>query len=362
MEDAEVAPIGMERLAVRLGKRWESIDRARERTASLIRELGETLQSKRLIPTDTSFVVFGSLARGEYTQGSDVDWTLLVDGQADPAHLTVSHEIARELKAKRLNAPGPAAVFGSVTFSHELIHHIGGQADSNRNTTQRILLLLESVPIGPADAYERVIRSIFSRYLDNDISFLTRSRSGEHYKVPRFLLNDIVRYWRTMCVDYATKFRERQGAEWALRNAKLRMPRKLIFASGLLTCFSCYLRPPPTISDLFQSANQFEPMVKHLRSFVGRPPTDILADAFHDYADEPAIAQYADSYADFLGILNDGTKREQLEHLRAEHARTDELFGQVRVLSDNFQHALMSLFFDSKEPKLRELTRKYGLF
>jgi predicted nucleotidyltransferase len=25
-------------------------------------------------------VVFGSLARGEFTAGSDIDWTLLVDG------------------------------------------------------------------------------------------------------------------------------------------------------------------------------------------------------------------------------------------------------------------------------------------
>jgi hypothetical protein len=327
-----------------------------------MRDLEDTLQSKRLIPSDASFVVFGSLARGEYSQGSDVDWTLLVDGQADPAHLSVAHEIARELKAKKLNPPGPAAVFGRVTFSHELIHNIGGQSDSNANTTQRILLLLESNTVGPAEAYERVIRAVLSRYLDNDISFLTRSRSGEHYKVPRFLLNDIVRYWRTMCVDYATKFRERQGAEWALRNAKLRMSRKLIFASGLMICFSCYLKPPPTISDLFQSIHQFEPLVRHLRSFIGRQPMDIVADAFVDYGDEQGMARYADSYAGFLDILNDGTQRDRLEHLQAEHARSDELFGQVRALGDSFQSALMSLFFDSTELKLKELTRKYGLF
>ena len=139
------------------------------------------------------------MARGEYTQGSDIDWTLLVDGQADPGHFTAAQAIAQELKAKKLNEPGINAVFGSVTFSHELIHHIGGHADSNRNTTQRILLLLESRAIGPADAYERVLRAVLARYLDNDISFLTRSRSGEQYKVPRFLLNDIVRYWRTVC-------------------------------------------------------------------------------------------------------------------------------------------------------------------
>jgi len=210
--------IGLEGLCAKLDRRWKPLDRAREQTALLKKILAESLE--RLVPGDTSFITFGSIARQEYTLGSDVDWTLLVDGLADPGHATIAHAIDKELHALNLHGPGPTATFGSITFSHELIHHIGGQSDSNQNTTQRILLLLESAPIGRPEAYERVISAILSRYLDNDISFLTQSSSGQHYKVLRFLLNDIVRYWRTMCVDYATKFRERQGAEWALRNTK----------------------------------------------------------------------------------------------------------------------------------------------
>src|SRR6266700_860144 len=119
---------------------------------------------------------------------------------------------------------------------------IGGQNDTNRNTTQRILLLLESQPIGTrTEAHERVLRAVINRYLEEDTHPLTQNSKA--YRVPRFLLNDIVRFWRTMAVDFASKQRDRAGKGWGLRNAKLRMSRKLIFASGLLVCFSANLDP-----------------------------------------------------------------------------------------------------------------------
>jgi hypothetical protein len=40
---------------------------------------------------DTSLVVFGSLARGEWTSGSDLDWTYLIDGGANSDHLLIAH-------------------------------------------------------------------------------------------------------------------------------------------------------------------------------------------------------------------------------------------------------------------------------
>jgi predicted nucleotidyltransferase len=355
------AQSGLEGLCGRLNRRWKSLDRSREHTASLRKILADSLE--RLVPDDTSFVTYGSIARQEFSLGSDADWTLLVDGQADPGHLTVAQAIAKELQAKRIDPPGPTATFGSVTFSHELVHNIGGQFDTNKNTTQRILLILESVVMGRPEAYRRVVRAVLSRYLDNDISFLTQSRSGQHYKVPRFLLNDIVRYWRTMCVDYATKFRERQGAEWALRNAKLRMSRKLIFASGLMICFSCFLQPPPALAtELFETPQGFEPLIIHLQSFVGRPPTDIMADAFSNYTDDATAIRFFDAYDRFIEIVSDGTKREHLERLAAEHAQRDEVFKEIRRVADEFQFALNELFFNSKDGRLRELTTKYGMF
>jgi hypothetical protein len=163
-----------------------------------------------------------------------------------------------------------------------VIHQIGGQYGTNKNTTQRSLLLLESCPIGRrTEAYERVLRGVINRYLEEDVHPLTRD--SKTYRVPRFLLNDIVRFWRTMAVDFASKQRDRAGEGWGLRNAKLRMSRKLIFASGMLVCFS-----PKLDSELNDQISTDKDAIKlklvnHLRDRLRLTPVQILAKSIEQY-------------------------------------------------------------------------------
>lgn len=144
---------------------------------------------------DVDLVVFGSLSRNECTPGSDVDWTLLLDGQANPGHLNVANSIRNKILEK-LKQPGTSGTFGNTTISHDIIHYIGGERDTNQNITRRILLLLESERINfekneilGGYAYDRVINGILSQYFDHD-SGLRRIIKPS---IPRFLLNDIIR-------------------------------------------------------------------------------------------------------------------------------------------------------------------------
>jgi len=350
----------IDELCLKVDRRWKAIDAAKKDADTGIQRIANILADHRLVSSDTSFVVFGSLARGEWTVNSDVDWTLLVDGEANPDHLKVSQQIKSRFIQAKLNEPGSTETFGKLAFSHELIHQIGGEGDSNKNTTRRILLLLESRAIGNPDAYDRVVKNVLNRYLDNDISFL--SRSGQHYKVPRFLLNDIVRYWRTMCVDYASKHRERQGEKWALRNAKLRLSRKLIFASGLLTCFNCYLKPPPEFkNNLFDLPEHMEPLLLHLKAHVRLTPLEILADALVSFAKPETAIQIFDAYDRFLTMMNDGEIRKHLDSLQAKDAHSDKVFNEIETISNKFQNGLNRLFFE-ENADIAELTKKYGMF
>src|ERR1700761_1684413 len=108
------------RLEEKTDRRYENLSAARKRSAETLDRLDGLLRGEA--PSDTSIVVFGSLARGEYTPGSDVDWTLLIDGQADEGHYEAARSITAALKEARFHEPGPTGVFGNVAFSHPILH------------------------------------------------------------------------------------------------------------------------------------------------------------------------------------------------------------------------------------------------
>lgn len=336
--------------------RWGRIEAAaalsRRKTAELADLAGD------LLPTDEgSFVVFGSLARSEYTAGSDLDWAILIDGRADSRHLDIVQTLKERLKEAGFKGPGPTDVFGGLVFSHELVHAIGGDEDTNRNMTRRLLLLLESAPIDASlsrDVHARIVRAVLNRYLEEDANFIAGNRRRD--RIPRFLLNDVVRFWRTMAVDYANKYRARAGEKWALRNIKLRMSRKLIFVSGFLMCVSWALEDRAEADEIFV----VQKLVDHLQAWTRRRPLESLALVVDRHAPELA-GEVFDTYDAFLDLLGDDDRRTLLERLSPEEAYGDEVFLAARRTATDFDAALTRLLFESNGD-LARLVKKYGVF
>ena len=353
----------VEILARLTGSDWKNLRNAREYTPRRRKELQDTVAG--VGPTDTSIVVFGSLARDEATSSSDADWTLVVDGIAVPEHLDAALEIQRRF-AKVVKGPGVEGTFGDLVFSHQILHWIGGEDDSNANTTRRMLLLLESKPLGNPDAWNRVIKNVLSRYVKEDRGLWDKERSRT---VPLFLLNDISRYWRTVVVDVAYKQRTRANKGYALRSIKLGLSRKLTYVAGLLACYSCRLDIPASEWQEMSAGRNQQSLIEHLRANLSRTPLEALANRLAYYEKMfPTSKRLFDSYDKFVGLMADEqlgksslTPRMHLDTLAVEKLETDEVFQYARQLRRDFGNALRELFLEPNT-ELHALTMEFGVF
>lgn len=365
MTDAPSPPSPLTELAGRCGRSWPTIFAASKQAQAVSAELAQrvTGSTPPLIPADTSLIVFGSLARREWTQKSDLDWTVLVDGQVEGSHPEAAKRVQKVADELQFQKPGPTGMFGRLTFSHDLVHLIGGEDDTNTNTSRRMLLILESAAVAEdpvRSVRERVLNALLDRYIGEDLFY----HAPDSYLVPRFLLNDICRYWRTMTVDSAQKRRDRAD-KWALRNIKLRLSRKLIFAAGLWRCLSCAHDPTEDLKAARASGDR-KTVAESTRRFIldscQRTPLETMALAFLKYpAAQDAARMAFDAYEDFLAILDNETERTVLSELDAPSAGANPTFGRAKDAARNFQEGLSKLFFGTDEDLAKD-AQSYGVF
>ena len=339
---------------------WVNLFKARADTAAALASLQAKLPNE-LPAGDVSIIVSGSLGRGDFTSGSDIDWNLLLDGVADPQHFTLAKDIAAAVKDFADKRVGREGAFGGHIVSHDLIHRIGGEGDTNSNLTRRMLLLLETTSIGPSLAFDRTFKNVLNRYLIEDQGFWRgTTRLGHH--VPHFLLNDLTRFWRTMTVDFAYKLRDRDGKGSVMRNLKLRMSRKILFAAGLLACFRCHLdfADPAEREAAYSPPNHQTRLLAHIQDILRLPPSDIIASVLlrHHHLDATATKLF-NAYDVFLSLLANDSTRKHLEN--NDPPPGDPIRTKAFEAAREFSEALIDIFFD--EPSgIGELTRRYGVF
>ncbi|HWH96012.1 MAG TPA: hypothetical protein VNT03_19270 [Baekduia sp.] len=282
---------------------------------------------------DVALVLFGSWGRRELTALSDDDWLLLVEGEG---------EAEAELAAVRAvlgggpRRPGVQETFGVASSTGGLVERIGLQEDHNRNLTRRMLLMLESVPVLGDDVHRRCWLQALDRYL---------AESRTDRRPPRFFLNDVMRYWRTIAVDFAGKHRE-DDSKWGLRNAKLRTSRKMLFAGGLVPILRCHeLRRDDVRPFLCEQ--------------LALPATDRLADAFLAAGQVDAGVRCLGAYDRWTGMVGDAAVRDELAGLDRGSAVASPTFAEVRRLATELQNGLLALLF---ETSLAPAVREYAIF
>lgn len=114
-------------------------------------------------------------------------------------------DVARDLKFK------PFSRDGAFLKAHN-VFHVGSELgssneDAENGFTARLLLLLEARPLANDDLFRQVLLEA--------ITFYFRDRPEHlHDFRPYVLINDILRYWRTLCLNYEHR---REARRLALR-------------------------------------------------------------------------------------------------------------------------------------------------
>lgn len=217
---------------------------------------------------------------------------------------------------------------------------LGSPADDSINAfTARMLLILESRPVYNQEVYDRLLKTVIGFYFedfeDHPEDFL-----------PNFLTNDILRFWRTLTLNYEEKRRKIRRIEdldelaekkstSALRNYKLKFSR-------MSTCFSmisslaaspvpvsidrvielCAMSPKERFGQLRDSGtraaelvDQLDQLYEEFLEFVQRPKAELHVEV-SDPEERKRLEIHGSKYGEAIfQLINETVDEERMRYL-----------------------------------------------
>lgn len=219
-----------------------------DRTSSLLQEL---MKAENIVKGKACVYATGSFGRLEANSLSDLDLfivsltekieekipTVEISRLRRLDEIIVKAELinaTRKLKFPEFDGDGKYLAHHSIK---EFISTLGKPEDDANNTlTGRLLLFLESKPLIGNDAYNQIIDDVIASYWRD-----YKDHSNDF--IPAFLTNDILRLWRTFCVNYEANTQstpEEKKIDRKIKNYKLKYSRMLTCYSALLYLLSVY--------------------------------------------------------------------------------------------------------------------------
>jgi predicted nucleotidyltransferase len=293
---------------------YPNIKKSIEFSKGKIEKLEREIQ--RINMRGANLVAYGSYARQEASELSDFDYVLVCPAKASETDMAaVSEEIRKLIQHEIGRLPSTDGAFGAPIRCGDLTKDIGGDGDTNHKITLRLLFLTESKPIGAREHYEDQKQQLISRYIQESIP---------DYQLALFYLNDVIRYWRTMCIDFEFKTFEK-GKEWGDRNIKLVFSRRLLYFAGLLIAAETAHRTVKEKREIFERLMFLSPL-ERLVTVCGSSSARVLSE--YDY---------------FLEQMKNPKVRSTLKKLDRDTASSNEEFRRLKNRSHHLADNLISL-------------------
>lgn len=292
-------------------KNWES-------TAAGLKKINQKL-SESLDYEDVSIVVAGSHGRLEASPSSDLDYMIISQREVEGKDEIVGsiQDLASEFG---IGLPNPEGVFSDIVSIQDMTDRIGGRDDTIEYLAQRMLLLMESRPIYNERVYRNATDQILRKYLEYVIQ--------EPEKEALFLMNDLIRYFRSICVNYQFNF-WREQEKWALRNVKLRHSRIVLYG-GLLFL-------------ILNASKEKRDKFAYLSPKIHLTPLEKIADVYADNG-VASFDKILAAYEVFLRKVSDQGIRNSLK-IDYEERYSNPHYMELKVSSDLLRTELTRFIF-----------------
>jgi len=194
---------------------------------------------------------------------------------------------------------------------NDLIDTLGEPSDDANNTlTARLLLTLESRCLLGTEAYDEIINEVIANYWRD-----YEDHQDEY--IPAFFANDILRLWRTFCVNYEARTKSHPEPE----RIKRRIKNYKLKHSRMLTCFSALIH----MLAAYKASGTVTP--HDAQHMVGLTPLGRLEDVLAQTEDPgltTAINRALDCYERFLETTSEGDEvlRERFGNREGRRALT----------------------------------------
>lgn len=308
-----------------------------------IAQLREQIGQKSSCTNIDSLAIYatGSFARGDAWHNSDIDLFFVIDGDLQSYPKTKIKtlrmfssiiEITDKMGFPELTNDGQ---FLEVFFIHDILSNLGGQVDDYLNHfTARMLMLLESTSVCNGKSFDairdKIIDSYFRDYPDHPGSFQ-----------PTFLTNDIIRFWKTLCLNYEHK--RNQPADDTSVKVKQKIKNFKLKYSRMLTCFSAIA---------YLSAIKEPVSPEHVQHMARLTPRQRMREVPKRVAQaEHAVEAMMDEYRWFLGMT--GCTEDQLRTKFENKENLQEYFGRADRFGELVYNVLEKI--DAENGRMRYL-------
>lgn len=271
----------------------------------------------------------GSLARKEASPASDLDLIIVTEKDLveEGPRESLKEWRANLCKSLGLDSHNPRGVFAHPLSLEEIRAGAGSEKEPYAKASIRILTLLESDWISAQDNYSAALTHIIGEY------------SADVEKDPRknfvFLMNDVIRYFRTVCVNYQHTKSETEDGKWPVRNIKLRHSRVLMYFSMIATIG-------------LLSREHSDQKIHALKSMIELPPLRRLF-VCYQISGDMSFYKIAGLYDVFLDVLSEKESRDELKGLEYDDRYDSRIFAHLKATSDALCSELLR-FYEARRP------------